>query len=353
MTILATYGCTAACENCCFGSHPGITERIPRDRLLSYVDQAAELGGISLLVFSGGECFTLGQDLDDAIARATSLGLATRCVTNGYWAGTAERALARLEPLAAAGLCELNVSTGDMHQEFVGTHHVVHAAAAGTALGMRTVVVVESRAGREFTAERLNSNPDWQALASDPERSGLLTVIESPWMSMDEQATVEQPAARLVSRHTLHTRGGCDSVLNTLVVNPSEELGACCGLTREQIPEMRLGSLRERSLRDLFEEGVRDFLKIWIYVEGPERILAWAATKDPAIEWEYRFSHHCDACRSLYHDERVREAIRAHHAERVPDVLLRFNLMNSFGLDPRGGERDSPPTQLREGSIHV
>jgi MoaA/NifB/PqqE/SkfB family radical SAM enzyme len=104
LTILPTYNCTAACENCCFGSHPGITERVPLDRILAYIDQAATVESMRLIVFSGGECFTLGDDLVAAVARATGHGLATRCVTNAYWASTEERALERLGALAAAGL---------------------------------------------------------------------------------------------------------------------------------------------------------------------------------------------------------------------------------------------------------
>ena len=86
LTILPTYNCTAACEHCCFGSHPGIAERIPLPRILDYITQAAGLGTVKVIVFSGGECFTLGPELVIAIAKATELGLATRCVTNGCWA---------------------------------------------------------------------------------------------------------------------------------------------------------------------------------------------------------------------------------------------------------------------------
>ena len=77
----------------------------------------------------------------------------------------------------------------------------------------------------------------------------------------------------MTSRLNLHTKRGCDSVLNTLVVSPAEMLGAACGLTREQIPEMNVGSLRERSMWDLYIEANTDLLKMWLAVEGPERIL--------------------------------------------------------------------------------
>lgn len=158
ITILPTYNCTAACENCCFGSHPGIGERIPLPRILDCIKQAAALGTVRLICFSGGECFTLGPELVIAIAKATELGLATRCVTNGYWATSEQQAHALLEPLNRAGLHEINISTGDFHQQYVSPKKVVTGAVSAVRLGMRAVIVVELRKQRAFTAEKLMSD---------------------------------------------------------------------------------------------------------------------------------------------------------------------------------------------------
>ena len=86
LTILPTYQCTAACKNCCFGCTPNIKGRIPQDRLLSYIGEAKKIPSLRLVVFSGGECFLLGEDLDEAIGLASGKDVITRCVTNGYWA---------------------------------------------------------------------------------------------------------------------------------------------------------------------------------------------------------------------------------------------------------------------------
>src|SRR5262249_34967627 len=100
LTILPTYRCTAACEQCCFESNPHVQGRIPLERILGYIDQAADdFPTLRLVVFSGGECFLLRDDLDAAIARATARGLATRCVTNGYWATSPRAARERIAPL--------------------------------------------------------------------------------------------------------------------------------------------------------------------------------------------------------------------------------------------------------------
>jgi hypothetical protein len=324
LTLIATYQCTAACENCCFGSHPGIRKRLSLDRILHHIDQAAALGSIKLVVFTGGECFLLGNDLVQAVARCSLHGLATRCVSNGYWATSERSAMARLRPLAQAGLGDLNVSTGDAHQEFIPLDRIVNAMKAAAELNMRALVVVEAKQQRTFSSAALRADPRWAELeAGDKVRFPPLT-FESPWMSMDPSAPLEQPERKCACRGNLARRAGCDSVLRTVVVTPEETLGACCGLTREQIPELNAGSLREASMASLVDSMCNDFLKIWVSVDGPAHILAWAAERDPEIQWEGRFAHHCDSCRFMYSDPRVRAVISAHWQEAADDVLFRF-----------------------------
>jgi hypothetical protein len=181
--------------------------------------------------------------------------------------------------------------------------------------------MVELQETRRVTASSLAADARIQALLADDRAR--FRLIESPWMPMNPQDHIAQSDDHVLSRRTLHLRGGCESVLRTVVVTPERRFGFCCGLTREQIPELN-ATCDGGTLDDLVEAGSRDFRKIWLYVDGPERILAWAASKDPRIEWEDRYAHHCHACLALYKDPLVRGAIRAHHRERVDDVLARY-----------------------------
>jgi hypothetical protein len=353
LTLLATYQCTAACENCCFASHPGIEEKLPLWQMLEAIGQAAEMRSMKLVVFSGGECFMLEDELVIAVARATELGLASRCVTNGYWAKSPDLAIARLAPLYQAGLREINFSTGDHHQKFVPVDCIAYGSAAAIRLGMNAVVVVERELGRSFEARTLLAHPAMLSVRDHPN----LIVFDSPWMPMEDRSSVRHGAANLVNRGNLHRRGPCDSVLDTLVVNPRGEVGACCGLTREQIPELRIGTLEDGTLPELAALAGQDFLKIWLAVEGPEQILAWAATIDPAIDWENRYNHHCDACRAIYDDARVRKVISAHWRDRRDDILFRYRLAHAayHHLEPQPSGSASPmPTaiSLREETLH-
>jgi hypothetical protein len=290
--------------------------------ILSFIDEGARYAACKLVVFSGGECFLLGDDLVTAVGHATRLGLSTRCVTNGYWAKSLDRGRQKLEALRHAGLGELNVSTGDYHQKFVNEETAVNAACLSVELGMKhTLIMVELQKARRVTAAGIAGNPRIRKLLT--EHQSRFRIIESPWMPVNYQERIEQDDAQMLSRNNVHLRNGCASVFTTIVLTPDKKCGSCCGLTREQIPELNADWSGD-SLDGLLGEWARDFMKIWLFVDGPERILSWAASKDRNIQWENRYSHHCHACLALFADPLVRDAIRAHYRERVDDVLMRY-----------------------------
>lgn len=64
LTILPTYRCTAACEQCCFGSNPKLKERLSREEIFDAIEQAnTAFTTLRQVVFSGGECVMQGEDL--------------------------------------------------------------------------------------------------------------------------------------------------------------------------------------------------------------------------------------------------------------------------------------------------
>jgi MoaA/NifB/PqqE/SkfB family radical SAM enzyme len=326
LTLLGTYKCTAACTDCCFGSNPRITQRLDLPGMLAFIDEAAQYPSMRSVVFSGGECFLLGADLTTAVHFASAKGLNTRCVTNGYWAKALRHGRQRLQELKRAGLRELNISTGDFHQEWVREETVVNAAALAVELEIEhTVIMVELQKERRVTAATLLENPRLRALAADADRDRF-RILESPWMPMDARATIDQPTDRVLTRDNVRDRHGCTSIMNTIVATPAGRLDFCCGLSRERIPELNV-EWQDETLADLLSEAGRDFIKIWLFVDGPERILAWAASKNADIAWEGRYAHHCHACLALFDDPVVRGTIAAHCRERVDDVLMRYSVM--------------------------
>lgn len=332
LTILPTYGCTAECADCCVQSSPRIKHRIPQDRIITYISEAAELH-VKLIVFSGGEAFLLKEDLDRAVAHATSLGLATRVVSNGYWAKNFDGAVKRLGLLKDSGLGEVNFSTGDEHQKFVPIQSVVNGILAAHEIDLPSALMIELSGRHKFTKQQFLSIPEIAEAMTHESFASSFHIIESPWMPFKDSVTIGYSGhdSRVLTAETLPFRRRCTSIFNTIVVDPHERFGACCGLTREETPELNVGSLREHSMRELMNEALDDFMKVWLYTEGPDKILAWAASKNPSINWQGKYAHICHSCRQLYKDPVVSETIRNHFHERVDDVYSRFWLIRQGG----------------------
>lgn len=322
LTILPTYRCTAACRECCFESNPRHTRRIPLRRILRYIDEAVDtFETLRVAVFSGGECFLLGADLVEGVRRAAARGLAVRCVSNGYWAVNEPAARTWMERLAEAGLRELNLSTGDDHQQFVPFDRVALAAEAAAARGVRTLLVVEGHSGSRFRPADALAHPRLQGFLASHPNAGLLSLVQNLWIPFRNDRPLQPPACGAPP-----SEGGCANVLDNLVVTPDEQLAACCGLTMEHIPEMKLGSLRRRRMGDLYRLGLADFMKLWLRVEGPHAILDFARSRDPLLLLPDSLPHICQACAVVHRHPGVRRAVERSWREKRAEVLLRFHL---------------------------
>jgi hypothetical protein len=106
---------------------------------------------VRFVVFSGGEVTLLREDLLAAISLLTKLGLGSRVVSNGHWGRTDGSAAWWIDRFLGAGLSELNLSTGDEHQDFIPFDSVARAASHAVRRGLLTMIVVEGK----DTARRL------------------------------------------------------------------------------------------------------------------------------------------------------------------------------------------------------
>nr|WP_239120978.1 radical SAM protein [Catellatospora chokoriensis] len=341
---MPTFRCTAACTYCGTFSNPSFRHAsLEPDVVRRMIDQAAE-ARYRGVVFTGGEA-TLALDVVlDGIAQASSLGLGTRLVTNGWWAEDDTAAHEVLERLAAAGLDELNLSTGDEHVGFVPLSSVVRAAATALGLGFRVIcVMIEVTRDASIRASDVSDNPILAAAAAAHPAANV-QILESPWMPTRPDRQLAYPQEYLLNQDNLATKSGCDSCLRTTTVQADGRIAACCGLGIRTVPELQVGHVDSTTLREADQTAGDDLLKRWIRVEGPEKILAWAAAIDPEIEWENRYAHKCQSCLRLYQDERVRTVINEHHQEKIADIVLGEFLLEHFEPEAESGFPSELPT---------
>lgn len=327
MTILPTYQCTAACKECCFECNQQRSGRIPLPNLLSYIDDACEsFNSLQMIVFSGGECFLLGDDLISAVQKANYYKKKVRCVTNGYWAPNKKAAVTRLKPLINAGLTELNLSTGDEHQEWVPIQNIINAAIVGAELGIQVVITVEGSEEASFKYQELIVQPEIRDFLENNTLSSNIKIIENVWISFHENKNYTHNKNAYRTASTVKKLEGCNNIFNNIVVNPREEMISCCGLTFEHIPELHNGSLKKNKMKELYLKQFSDFMKIWIWVDGPESILYFASQKNSAIKYTGDYVHPCQTCVLIHNRKDVKETLLKHYHEKINDVLFRYAL---------------------------
>lgn len=319
LSIMLTYACPAECKNCGTISSPRDRNNIGLKEVIAGIDEAKTLG-FENIVFTGGEATLRWDDLLAALRHADVAAFPTRLVTNAHWAQSPEIAARRLDQLLEAGLDEINFSTGDEHTRFIPLEQVLFAALATIARGQTAYIMVELRAERTVTKNAILQHPLLAHLSK--EEKALIRPSESPWMPLDPAEVQAYPNHIAVNAGNLDKCGGCDSVLQTYVMQADGRIGACCGLGMRIIPELSVALSGEKQfLSAAIQAAEEDFLKVWMRFKGPEKILAWAARHDPEIKWENMYGHRCQACLRVYKDPKVQEVIRKHHHEVIPDVL--------------------------------
>jgi hypothetical protein len=345
LIIMPTFTCPAACSNCGTLSGPRVRATLALEKILRAIQEAKELG-FEGVIFSGGEATLRWPDLQVGIAKATQLGLPTRLVTNAHWATSLTRAREHLRELIAVGLTEINYSTGDEHVRFIPVENVVHASVAAVELELPVSVLLELRNERSINQGSVLGHP---AIASlPPDRRKLLTVVERPWMPLHLDQIEEYPEGLTFNRSNVAYRTGCGEVLRLYTVQANGRIGCCCGIGLRLLPALTVGFADGNdSLRRAIAEAEEDVLKRWIHFKGPEKILAWAAAKDPSIQWENLYAHHCQACQRIYKDPKVVEVIRQNYDEIALEIehwLQRNKQMSLPEIDdPDGTESTLPP----------
>lgn len=300
LSLITTHHCTAACENCCFNCSPKITKKIPLNILKRAILDTQNIPTIESVVFTGGECFTLKNELTELVQLATSLGHNTRCITNGYWANTQQAAETKLIELVKAGLKEINFSTGEFHQKWVPEKNIINGVIAAAKFGLNVVVNVELCNESSDSSVNIFKNKE------------IIELSNASKIKMQRNVWIENTLENRFSYNEKITTAQkpCNNILEVLTLNPDCDLIACCGLNLEQISDLKLGKYSEQtSLFDIVSKYPLDLLKIWIHLDGPDLILKKCSEIDSTIKTD--FAHPCKSCLYLYKNKNIKKILNS------------------------------------------
>lgn len=304
LSLLTTYYCTAACRNCCFECNQERRGKMSFEQMEYYISECIKaFPTIKLVAFSGGECFSLNEDLYKAIHFAHKKGLVTRVVTNGFWAVSYEKALMILKELKSLGLNELNLSTGDDHQKWVSFDNIVNAIKASVEVDLPCFVNIETNPSSQFSEQDFKNHEDLKKYIQDDKvffSSGI-------WIPFNLEDKIKRDAdysALLKHRYVQKpiTSQGCSSLFETIPIDSEGNVYTCCGLACRKAKYLRIGNIGTSSIDKIYKKQFDDFLKVWAYVDGPKFILNKIATElGENIEINADM-HNCEACLLLFND---------------------------------------------------
>lgn len=325
ITIMITFKCTAACEECCYQCSPKLKAKLSLDEIISYIEESKEsFSHLNSVYFTGSECFLLGKDLIKAIEFSTRLGLATRCVTNGFWDKSKTKALSLAKELRLAGLKEINFSTGDDHQRYVPLESVLNAAIACSSEGIRSLIIVEGSEESNFKTEELTCNQELVTFNSKTENP--VGVMQNVWISLKQNKKIKQPEKLYASNKTSKDFLGCENIFTNTGLDPYSRIVSCCGLTMQLIPELHEYKYEKGKLFEFYKEQFEDFIKIWIWVDGPEAILKQVEVWNPNLSLNNNITHPCQACLTLYKNKEVKQTISLNYQQVLNTVLFKYYL---------------------------
>lgn len=321
LSIITTNKCTAECLNCCFGCNRKNKDKISFKEAKEYIDQALNrYDSIKVLVLTGGECFTLGKQLDKTVEYASEKGLIVRVVTNAYWAKTFKTAYKRLIRLSSVGLKEINISTGDEHLEWVKLDNIINAITAGLLLNLTIAINVETSPNSSFTYNKIKD--DIRLRKYNINSNNKLHIINGVWMPFKKSS---------INNNTLSnnnsTNARCTSLFNNLVISPQHYLYACCGLTCQFSSFLYLGNAKKHPLDFLYNKQFEDFMKIWLFTDGPQKILQFALKCQNKEMIDTKGWHICQICAKISQDKENIIALRENYSTEFENTIIKYNIL--------------------------
>ena len=349
LVLSVTYKCPIECKLCGLSCNPRRKERMSLAFMLKTIDEVASYGGVPHVTFTGGEPFLLRDDLLQAIERAKHHGMSTRVVTNAYWAKSADKASEIVKRFKDHGLTEINISVDDMHQEHIPIEYVKNAhdacvdhdvfvllAHKALSTSKVTVEYLEEVFGRELLdllaeRDRIASLPREARKSAELPRAYIYGTHGCIPVGPGAEETADSDLDYLYDPKCAERR--CDSVLRDIIIGPTGNLHACCGVTMTDIPELNFDGVEQDGLVETMRRANDDLIVNWLALEGPYGILLYVRKKDPTFELGSKIVGSCHLCRELLTNPKVREMLRNLDRDKAMEIIYKRMGLDSIRKD--------------------
>ncbi len=340
LVFSTTYYCPISCKYCGAESGPNEKDRLTREEMINLIDEVYSYGKLQLVVFTGGEPIALKDDLLECIKHCTEKKLATRIVSNAYWAKTPKAASELIKKYKDAGLSEINLSCDDYHQEFIPVEFIKNANDAciehemSCLIGHKimkdcslTLEQLEEELGNKLTLfDEKKKNPDNNVVST-----GYTVPIEKDMHLIPDEEILYPPSPT-------HWQRPCSSILSRIIITPHKELSICCGMIQRDVPEITFGSLDEYKLEELILIAHKDLIVNWLAMEGPYGLMKFIQQKDTTISFRKNYVNICHLCAEILSRDDCRQILAEYGGEKTSEISLEKSLYEFIRSSKNTGE---------------
>ena len=294
--VFVTFRCTIRCRHCMVGAGPHRREEMDLDKAIDWLHQVGSYanGHTKSIGFTGGEPFCAWDKLLKLARTARQLGLTYTAMTNGFWAKSKQKArvlLAQLQP------SDVSISTDVYHAEYIPIENVARVFEACQDLNIRCDIT----------------------LAYDPNVLEQTRSLVQQILSFAPRELIRTsrvfPSGRGESQDDFCDGSAMDKPYSRIpclfatvpYILPDGDIIACVGpiinLPRENNP-LFLGSLRERSLAEIFDDSQHNPILHGLRLWGPRfwHRLVEAHGPKSSLPKGYYTDCPCEGCIALLKD---------------------------------------------------
>lgn len=293
VTFFLTDKCNAACDVCCFKCNPQNDFVMDMDVIKRYIDEAADMGTVELICFTGGECMLYPELIKEAASYAkTRYGLPSSLVSNGFWAADFGRGSELMQELKEAGLSTVRISADNYHQEFVPVSSVKNAISILAELGMLSEVTImdtKSRANIKSMLARLRPEIYFAPKVT-------YYTLHLPGIVKDKMPCEELEMPVMWDAAYCMDSGSVQLYTDGYMYN-------CCSQFSFEIPHMRVGKIGETTLAQALNKINRDPILDLLRRDS----VTWFArkAKESGYPVRERYTTSCELCRDILCNEEL------------------------------------------------
>ena len=328
LSILLTDRCSAACRICCFQCNPHNTFVMDESVMKRYIDEAARIGTVQSINFTGGEAMLYPDLLKKMVQYAMEKhNLPSSVVSNGFWAADEQRGRKLIRELLECGLKAIRLSADRYHQEFVPPSTLKKAIRILFEAGLlEDISVMDTKGGPNIRFVTENLRPEIYLVPKISLYPALL-----PEKTLTNAELDVGPADLLMP--TPWDQCYCEDN-SGVVLYKDGYIYNCCSQFAFEIPRLRLGKIGEITLAEACKKVNRDPILEIMRRDSVSWFARKALERNLDVQRKEAYSGSCELCRDMLCNRNLMEELTPLAQEEV----WKRRLEKIWGMDGKEHE---------------